>query len=383
MRFPELVCRNVVRRPFRTGLTVAALTTAMTAIVGLLGVCNGFKRAFSDVYGAHGIDIVVSRQGSADRLSSAVDVEVVSRLAELPAINRVSGVLLETLSLEEQGVYGVPTMGLVPDSWLLDDYESAGTGTADDASVQFSQGRAPELLVGQNLAQRLAIRPGDQLSLFDEPFRVAGVFRSRSVWENGSLILPLEQLQRLTGRDGQVTYINVVLHRGSGQPDPEAATAAIEALDSRLLALATADFVRTDTRLKLADAMAWMTSLVAVVIGGVGTLNTMLTSVHERTREIGILRAIGWPRRRIVLMILAESLCLAATAAVIGCLAAVGLTWLLSQTAAGGGLLVPVIDLPIMATGLALATGIGLLGAWLPARRAARLQPTAAFRDIT
>lgn len=383
MRFPELVCRNVVRRPFRTGLTVAALTTAMTAIVALLGVCNGFKRAFSDVYGAHGIDIVVSRQGSADRLSSAVDVEVVSRLAELPAINRVAGVLLETLSLEEQGVYGVPTMGLVPDSWLLDDYESAGTGTADDASVQFSQGRAPELLVGQNLAQRLAIRPGDQLSLFDEPFRVAGVFRSRSVWENGSLILPLEQLQRLTGRDGQVTYINVVLHRGSGQPDPEAATAAIEALDSRLLALATADFVRTDTRLKLADAMAWMTSLVAVVIGGVGTLNTMLTIVHERTREIGILRAIGWPRRRIVLMILAESLCLAATAAVIGCLAAVGLTWLLSQTAAGGGLLVPVIDLPIMATGLALATGIGLLGAWLPARRAARLQPTAAFRDIT
>ena len=383
MRFPELVCRNVVRRPFRTGLTVAALTTAMTAIVALLGVCNGFKRAFSDVYGAHGIDIVVSRQGSADRLSSAVDVEVVSRLAELPAINRVAGVLLETLSLEEQGVYGVPTMGLVPDSWLLDDYESAGTGTADDASVQFSQGRAPELLVGQNLAQRLAIRPGDQLSLFDEPFRVAGVFRSRSVWENGSLILPLEQLQRLTGRDGKVTYINVVLHRGSGQPDPEAATAAIEALDSRLLALATADFVRTDTRLKLADAMAWMTSLVAVVIGGVGTLNTMLTSVHERTREIGILRAIGWPRRRIVLMILAESLCLAATAAVIGCLAAVGLTWLLSQTAAGGGLLVPVIDLPIMATGLALATGIGLLGAWLPARRAARLQPTAAFRDIT
>ena len=383
MRFPELVCRNVVRRPFRTGLTVAALTTAMTAIVALLGVCNGFKRAFSDVYGAHGIDIVVSRQGSADRLSSAVDVEVVSRLAELPAINRVSGVLLETLSLEEQGVYGVPTMGLASDSWLLDDYESAGTGTADDASVRFSQGRAPELLVGQNLAQRLAIRPGDQLSLFDEPFRVAGVFRSRSVWENGSLILPLEQLQRLTGRDGQVTYINVVLHRGSGQPDPEAATAAIEALDSRLLALATADFVRTDTRLKLADAMAWMTSLVAVVIGGVGTLNTMLTSVHERTREIGILRAIGWPRRRIVLMILAESLCLAATAAVIGCLAAVGLTWLLSQTAAGGGLLVPVIDLPIMATGLALATGIGLLGAWLPARRAARLQPTAAFRDIT
>ena len=383
MRFSELIYRNVVRRRFRTGLTVAALATAMTAIVALLGICNGFKRAFSDVYGAHGIDIVVSRQGSADRLSSAVDAEVVGRLAEMPAIDRVAGVLLETLSLEEQGVYGVPTMGLERNSWLLDDYESASTEKATDTSVRFSPRRDRELLVGQNLAQRLAVRPGDQLLIFDEPFQVAGVFRSRSVWENGSLILPLDQLQILTGRDGQVTYINVVLNRASGQPNPEAATATIEALDSRLLALASADFVRTDTRLKLADAMAWMTSLVAVVIGGVGTLNTMLTSVHERTREIGILRAIGWPRRRIVLMILAESLCLAGTAAVLGGITALGLTWLLSQTAAAGGMLVPVIDLPIMATGLALAIGIGLLGAWLPARRAARLQPTAAFREIT
>ncbi len=383
MRFPELVCRNVLRRPFRTALTVAALATAMTAIVALLGICNGFKRAFSDVYEAHGIDIVISRQGSADRLSSAVEAAVIDQIQALPAIERTAGVLLETLSLEQQGVYGVPTMGLEPGSWLLDDYESAADGNGEDATLQFSQSGGPELLVGRNLAQRLGITPGDKLLLFDEPFRVAGVFRSHSVWENGSLILPLTQLQRLTGRNGQVTYINAVLDRAGGPPDQAAATAAIEALDPRLLALATADFVRTDTRLKLADAMAWMTSLVAVVIGGVGALNTMLTSVHERTREIGILRAIGWPRRRIVLMILAESCCLTGAAAVIGGVAALGLTWLLSQSAAAGGMLVPVIDLPIMAQGLALAIGIGLLGAWLPARRAARLQPTAAFREIS
>lgn len=355
----------------------------MTAIVALLGICSGFKRAFSDVYGAHGIDVVVSRQGSADRLSSAVDAAVVGRLTELPAVDRAAGVLLETLSLEEQGVYGVPTMGLEPDSWLLDDYETAADKKTELNSVQFSQDGGPELLVGQNLAQRLAIKPGDQLLIFDEPFQVAGVFRSRSVWENGSLILPLEQLQRLTGRDGQVTYVNVVLDRASGPPDPDAATAAIEALDPRLLALATADFVRTDTRLKLADAMAWMTSLVAVLIGGVGTLNTMMTSVHERTREIGILRAIGWPRGRIVLMILLESCCLAAAAALIGGIAAGCLTWLLARFSPAAGVVVPAIDPPILLQGLAIAFGIGLIGAWLPARRAARLQPTAAFREIT
>ena len=67
--------------PFRTGLTVAALAMAMMAIGALLGICNGFKGAFSDVYGAHGIDVVVSRQGPADRLSGVVDAAVISRLA--------------------------------------------------------------------------------------------------------------------------------------------------------------------------------------------------------------------------------------------------------------------------------------------------------------
>jgi len=382
MRFPELVCRNLGRRPLRTTLTVAALATAMTAIVALLGICNGFKQAFAAVYRGHGIDIVVSRQGAADRLSSAVAAAAVPQLETLPAVDRAAGVLLETLSLEQEGIYGIPTMGLTPNSWLLADYEAAGIDATAAQPVRFAAEDDRQLLVGLNLASRLGVAAGDRLLLFDEPYQVAGVFRSRSVWENGSLILPLAELQRLTGRDGQVTYINVVLKRDAGAADLAAATAAIEAVDPRLLPLATADFVRTDTRLKLADAMAWMTSLVAVMIGGVGTLNTMMTSVHERTREIGILRAIGWPRGRIVLMILLESCCLAAAAAIIGVGAAGCLTWLLARFSPAAGVVVPAIGLPIIAQGVAIGLGIGLIGAWLPARRAARLQPTAAFREI-
>jgi putative ABC transport system permease protein len=129
--------------------------------------------------------------------------------------------------------------------------------------------------------------------------------------------------------------------------------------------------------------MAWMTSLVAMVIGGIGTLNTMMTSVHERTREIGILRAIGWPRQRIMLMILMESFGLALAAAVVGSLAAFVLTSLISRSAAAGGMIAPVINAETLGQGLAIALGIGLIGAWLPARRAARLLPTEAFREVT
>jgi putative ABC transport system permease protein len=379
MRFPALVFRNVARRRFRTGLTLLALATAMAAIVALLGVSKGFQKSFAEVYDAHAVDVVVSRQGSADRLSSSLDAGVADRIATLPAVDRAAGVLLDTLSLEKEGIFGIPTMGVTPGSWLLADYAAVPgpDGSADPPALSGDR----DLLVGRNLADRLGVRRGDTLLLFDEPYRVAGVFRSRSVWENGSLILPLATLQRIADRDGQVTYVNVVLRRPLPPGGVAAAVAGIGGLDPRLLALATGDFVRTDTRMQLAGAMAWMTSIVAIVIGAIGTLNTMMTSVHERTREIGILRAIGWPRRRVVGMILLESCGLAVVAAVLGGAAAAVLTGLLARAPAAAGILRPVIDPPILLTGFAIALGIGLLGAWLPAWRAAGLLPTEAFRD--
>ena len=189
-----------------------------------------YGRSFADVYDAHGVDIVVSRQGSADRLSSSVAAGMSNQLAALPQVARTAGVLLETVSLEDEGVYGIPTMGLATDSWLVADYELVGVAPADRHASPFRARDGRELLIGENLAGRLGLSTGSTVSLFTESFRVAGVFRSNSVWENGSLIMPLPVLQRLTGRDGQVTYINVVLDHESGRPDPTAATRAIEAV---------------------------------------------------------------------------------------------------------------------------------------------------------
>ena len=379
MRFPSLVLRNITRRRFRTGLTLLALATAMAAIVSLLGIANGFRKSFADVYDAHAVDVVVSRQGSADRLSSAVDAAVVARIAKLPAVDRAAGVLLDTLSLEKEGVYGIPTMGIAPDSWLLADFAPAAGPGENAAPLRFSLAR--EILLGSNLAARLGVRAGGGLTLFDEAYRVAGVFHSPSVWENGSMIMPLATLQGIADRPGQVTYVNVVLRRPLAAGGLDAAVAQIDALDPRLLALGTGEFVQTDTRMKLAEAMAWMTSIVAIAIGGIGTLNTMMTSVLERTKEIGILRAIGWPRRRVVAMILLESCALAVCAALLGALAAIVFTGLLARAPAAAGILAPAIDGSILARGFLIALGIGLLGAWLPAWRAARLLPTEAFRE--
>lgn len=374
MRFSSLILKNLTRRRFRTVLTLSALSTAIAAVVALLGIARGFTKSFAEVYSAHGVDIVVSRQGSADRLSSSVDQGFVSKIEATSKVERAAGVLLETLSFEEQGVYGVPSMGIAPDSWLLRDYRLA-------SGESLPPNEPKSLLLGVHLASRMKLAPGDSVSLFEEKYRVVGIFESPSTWENGSMIMPLAQLQTLTDRADQVTYINVVLRRPVTSEQASQTLQAIENLDPKLLALATEDFVKTDTRMQLSSAMAWMTSVVAIFIGAIGTLNTMMTSVLERTREIGILRAIGWPRRRVVTMILAESCAIALIASVIGGVIAIVGTWALSQAPAAKGILSPSVDAIILVEGVGLALVIGVLGALLPAWRAAKLQPTEAFRD--
>ena len=396
MRFGSLIWKNLVRRPLRSALTLLALATAIAAVVALLGISQGFTRSFSDVYAAHAIDIVVSREGSADRLSSSIDEDFAMKIALLPEVNRTAAVLLETLSLEDDGVYGVPSMGIAADSWLRNDYEIETNqidskrdqfdATTPTSGMQAASDENKEVWLGIHLAERLGVSVGGTVNLFDEPYRVTATFKSPSTWENGSMIFELDELQRLTDRVGQATYINVVLEPVANSAQPLASRAqraidSISALDAKLLPLATEDFVETDTRMQLASAMAWMTSAIALIIGSIGTLNTMLTSVMERTKEIGILRAIGWPKRRVVSMIMFESCGLAVVASGLGIGLAMLLTWGLAQAPAAKGILSPSIDTPIIVQGFVLALCIGLLGALLPAWRASRMLPTEAFRD--
>ncbi len=393
MRFSTLILKNLFRRPVRSVLTLLALSTAVASVVALLGISQGFTRSFAGVYESHAVDIVVSRAGSADRLSSSIDEDFAKRIGLLPGVARTAAVLLETMSLEAEGVYGIPSMGLASDSWLRSDYEvrlgqndtainlfdvdSGAKGIVRDKSASDSK----TLWLGVHLADRLGVDVDSSVNLFDESYRITGIFKSPSTWENGSMIFVLDELQRMTDRVGQATYINVVLDLAAVGGNSTVVIDSIEALDAKLLPLATSDFVETDTRMQIAGAMAWMTSIIAIVIGSIGTLNTMLMSVMERTKEIGILRAVGWPKRRVVRMILLESCGLAIAASLLGTLLAMGLTWMLAQSPVAKGILSPSVDAAVVLQGFLLAMVIGLLGAIWPAWRAAQLLPTDAFRD--
>jgi putative ABC transport system permease protein len=128
------------------------------------------------------------------------------------------------------------------------------------------------------------------------------------------------------------------------------------------------------------DGMMAAISFLAVAVGGIGVLNTMLMSVLERTREIGVLRALGWRRRRVLGMIINESLLLGLLGGLVGILVAYGLTFLLNQIPMIGSILTPKWELVIFLRAVAVALLLGLLGGLYPAYRATRLQPVEALR---
>ena len=97
----------------------------------------------------------------------------------------------------------------------------------------------------------------------------------------------------------------------------------IESTISGVAATPARDHVQGDTQIRLARAMAWTTAAVALFLGSVGMLNTMLMSIFERTREIGILRAVGWRRRRVLGLVMGEALAIALIGTVLGALLAV------------------------------------------------------------
>jgi putative ABC transport system permease protein len=165
--------------------------------------------------------------------------------------------------------------------------------------------------------------------------------------------------------------------------DPSKAETVVETINAqfpKVHASLTGDFAQQMPDMEAMDAMMAAISFLAVFVGGLGVMNTMLMAVLERTREIGVLRALGWRRRRILGMILQEAVLLGVLGGITGILIALGLGLLFSKTPMLGEMLVPVWSYDIFVQAITIALFLGVLGGIYPAIRATRLQPVEALR---
>ncbi len=374
MRFLTLVIKNLTRRRARSLLTLSGMAVAVAAVVALVGIADGFRGSFRELYTAHGVDIVVVRSRAADRMAGSLDASLGTRIADVSGVRSVESTLFDVVSFEDLGLYGIVVQGLDPAGSMIRDHELL-------AGRELRSGDSRAVLLGRLLAEHLGKQVGDELEIYEEiPFEVVGIYERFNVLENGAMIVPLAELQELLGQPDQVTMFYAQVNDASDGELVESVVHGIEDTAAGLNAMDVEQYIDTDPKIQAASAMAWSTSAIALLIGAIGMLNTMLVSVFERTGEIGVLRAIGWRRGRVVRMVLVESCLLCIVGALIGTIMAFALTQLLSRLPTSSVIVSGQIAPLVIVQGAGIALSIGLLGAAYPAFRAATLLPTEAIR---
>jgi len=348
---------------------------AVGSVVSLVGIANGFRDSFMDFYQSADVDMIVVRSGSQRRLTSTLDESLADRIQALPGVKEVVPGLADIVSFAEANLYVVPISGLLPETRVFNHFK-----ITKGRNLLRSDRQA--IVLGIDLAQTLGKEVGSVLDVVEgQPFDVVGIFESSNVFESGSILMPLADLQVLMGREGQVSGVSLTVDDPRDKRKMEQLSESIKKLEGGLSVRTTLEHVESLTEIQMAIAMAWLTSTVAIVIGTLGTLNTMFMSIQERIKEIGILRAIGWERKRIIAMILGESIMISLIGGVVGACFSILLVKLLTRVPAVNGLIQGRIDWAVLAQGLSVALLVGIIGGFLPALSASRLTPAEALQN--
>jgi putative ABC transport system permease protein len=219
---------------------------------------------------------------------------------------------------------------------------------------------------------------GQQIDLGSTKLTVVGTFLTGKVLLDNAVIVPMETISKIRGQTNSATVIAVRVERGASIAE---VTRLLEERHPEISAVSTLeDLKKVDKGLEQLKTWQAVISIVATVIGLLFILLAMVMAVFERTREIGILRAVGWRKRRIVLVILIEATVIAVVGVVIGIPTGLLGVEVISKATDLSDFLLPSYELSLYLTALGVALSAALIGGLYPAWRASRLQPVEAIR---
>lgn len=387
----------------RSGLTILGIVIGVGAVIAMVSIGRGAEAVITDSIQGIGTNLLfVFRGGSEDvrnpKPITLGDAAAIADPFQAPSVEAVAPVLQGSAKVAYGGESTTTTLsGVTPEYAQVRNYRVAEGEFINEEHIL---GQASVVLLGPELAERLFGRSeglvGETVRIEGQPFRVIGVLASKggSGFSNEDMvaIVPLSTAQARLLRRSTRDRVDLLLVQAIS---PEAVPVAQEEIAQILRArhrtaigaddftiLTQQDFLTTaSTITNVLTIFLGGIAAISLLVGGIGIMNIMLVSVTERTREIGLRKAVGAHKSDILIQFLTESSVLS----LIGGLIGIGLGWTISlivgQIAARSGTPInPRIGLDIILLATLFSTAVGLFFGLYPANRAANLEPVEALR---
>jgi putative ABC transport system permease protein len=392
----------------RSMLTVLGIVIGVAAVIAMLSIGRGAQASITSRIESMGTNLIYVTPGSTSQSgvqsaagsAGTLTLDDADALANLANVEAVASQTSNFVQVVYQGVNAnTRLMGVTPD------YQTVSSLTLEDGefiSDSDQSARSLVVVLGSSVAEDLfgstAGVVGQKVRLNGQSFKVIGVLASKGstgfMNQDDQVFVPLSTaLYRLVGGDrfrGSSVISQITIKASSSNVvDQVASEVTATVRDLHGTVEGADDFTVTTQKSTLAAATEVSDTLtiflggiagISLAVGGIGIMNIMLTTVTERTHEIGLRKAIGAKRRDILLQFLVESMVLSFAGGLIGVALGWGAAHLMGQVQFSGSTITPVVGMDSVLLATLFSMAVGLFFGIYPATRAARLQPVDALR---
>jgi ABC-type lipoprotein release transport system permease subunit len=351
-----LIGSNMLRRKARTLATAIGIAIGVGTIVALLSVGSGLKKTADQLVHLGAADSGVFQSGVSDPTASKLPVTLATRLSKLPYVEEATPLVLVVEGIKQNPaavVFGAEPSGFVAQRLVTGEGRLSLAGN--------------KVMVGDRLARELHLAPGGKLRVKKREFTVAGIYHTGIFFEDTGAVINLPQAQKINRSPGEATTIPVQFTDRSRHAD------AIKALKRELPGIQVIgsgdEASRVGANAQLVQNAVTIIAALALIVGGLGVTNTMAMAVLERKRELALLSAVGWRRRRVAFLVLAEGVATSVLGAGIGLVLGVFGARALGDALAISSIVTPRVTAESIWQSLLIGIAIGALGSLYPAWR--------------
>ena len=395
---------SVSSNKLRSGLTILGIVIGVAAVIAMLAVGTGAQETITGTISGIGTNLLFVFTGNFTETVrnpqplTMQDADAMQDAFLAPAVANVAPVIQSSLDVSFNDIHAtIQVSGITPDYQTVRNYSLI---EGDFINSEQNLGQASVALLGADTADKLFSRRtgliGETIRIEGQPFRVIGVLEPKGGSSFGSqdkiVLLPMSTAQaRLIHRARNkvdVIYVQAV----TAEAVDQASGQITDILRQRHRTILSTDDFTVFTQQDFVATARTITGVltiflggvaaIALLVGGIGIMNIMLVSVTERTREIGLRKAIGARKKDILIQFLTESAFLSMIGGIIG----IGLGWLIAfgvgQVAkASGTPFNPSVGWDAILLATLFSTAVGLFFGLYPANRAANLEPVEALRS--